>query len=549
MVDVPKKNVLKIKSRSDVHYHDLTSNEQEQIKKAIQRGITRREALTMLSAAGLSIAAAGSIFSVAGRAWASIPKKGGRLRCAMMVHGPGDTLDPQLFTASIDFTRGRAHYNNLVQLDDKLMPHPELAQEFSPNHDATEWTFKIRKGVVFHDGARLTADDVLWSMNRHIAEDSKSKVKSLLSMVKEWKKIDSYTVRAILDNPNSDLAALLGTHHFKILKKGTENFQNPVGTGPFKIAEFTPGIRSIHIRNDDYWREGANINELELFAITESTARVNALLSGDVHLISNLDPKAIGIVESTDGVGVLSVPSGSYPAIVCMTNTPPGQNREFVLGMKYLQRRQRILTSILKGQGTIGNDQPINEAYPDHCESLAQRPYDPDKAKFHFKQSGITSAEIQVAEISSGITDMVLMLQRECANVGFDLRIKRVPNDGYWGSIWMKTPMHVTDWNMRPTANIMLSIAFAPDAEWNDSKWTSERMGTLLRSAWAETDPLKKKELHCEMQTLISEASGMIIPVHKNSVDGVSDTVKGMTRSPLGTLGGSEWPEFVWLDS
>ena len=535
--------------KKEVRYDDLSSSDQGQIKKAIHRGITRREALSWMAAAGLSIATAGSIFTTASKAFAATPRKGGRIRCAMSAHSPGDTLDPQLFTSSIDFTRGRAHYNNLIQLGDDIMPRPELAEEFSPNANATEWTFKIRKNVSFHDGSKLTADDVIWSMNRHIGKNSKSKVKSLLSMVKEWKKVDSHTVKAILDSPNSDLATLLGTHHFKVLKQDTENFQNPVGTGPFKLKTFKPGILSLHVRNDDYWRDGPNIDELEFFGITESTARVNALLAGDVHLISNLDPKAIKIVESTNGVGVWSVPSGSYPAIVCMANASPGENRDFVLGMKYLQRRERILKSVLKGQGTIGNDQPINTAYADHCESLKQRPYDPDKAKFHLRKSGITSTEIQVAEISNGITDMVLILQRECANIGFDLKIKKVPNDGYWGAIWMKTPMHVSDWNMRPTANIMLNIAFAPNAKWNDSQWKNDRMGTLLSSAWAETDSVKKAQLHCEMQTLVSEESGMIIPVHKNSVDGIADNVKGMTRSPMGTLGGSEWPEFIWLDS
>src|SRR5690606_6958990 len=105
---------------------------------------------------------------------------------------------------------------------------------------------------------------------------------------------------------------------------------------------------------------------------------------------------------------------------------------------------------------------------------LPQRPYDPDRAKHHLRKSGITTAEIQVAEISNGVTDMVLILQREAARIGLNLQVQRVPNDGYWGAVWMKTPMHVTDWNMRPTANIMLSIAFAPDAEWNESHWKSE---------------------------------------------------------------------------
>lgn len=530
-------------------FADLDVRDRNTIMSALRSGISRRDAIALLVGSGISVAASTGILSSAGEAIAATPKRGGKIRAAMTQHGPADTLDPTLFTSSIDFTRGRAHFNGLVQLDDNIVPQPELAEEFSVNAGATEWTFKLRKGVNFHDGSELTADDVIWSMNRHIGPDSKSKAKILLTGVKEWKKVDSHTVRAVLEAPNADLPAILGTHHFKILKQGTTDFQAPVGTGPFTLKEFKPGIRSVHARNDNYWRDGPNLDELELFAITESTARVNALLAGDVEMISNLNPQAIDVVKATRGVEVWTVPSGSYPCIVCKTDTSPGNSPDFVLALKYLQDRERIVKSVLKGQGTVGNDQPINAAYPDHCAELAQRPYDPDKAKHHLKKSGVTSAEIQVAEISNGVTDMVLMLQREASKVGLDLQVKRVPNDGYWGSVWLKTPMHVGDWNMRPTANIMLNIAFAPEAEWNESRWKNKRMGMLLKDASAETDQAKRAELQCEMQRLVSEESGVIIPVHKNSVDGLSSRVKGMSRNPLGTLGGSEWPEFVWLDS
>lgn len=529
-------------------FDDLSVADRERLLHALRRGISRRQAMALLMGAGLTAAASGSILAGAGKAVAATPRRGGKIRAAMTQHGPSDTLDPQLFTSSIDFMRGRAHFNNLVQLDDRLVPQPELAQEFSANADATEWTFRLRDGVEFHDGSKLTADDVIWSMNRHMGENSKSKVKVLVADVAEWRKVDGTTVKAILSAPNADLPAILGTHHFKILKADTADFQAPVGTGPFKLVEFKPGIRSLHERNDNYWRSGAHVDEIELFAITDGTARVNALLAGDVEMISNLDPKAIDLVKSREGVEVWSVPSGSYPCIVCRLDTEPGNNPDFVMALKYLQRRDYIVDAVLKGQGTLGNDQPINAAYPDHCAELALRPFDADRAKHHLQKSGITSAEIQVAEISNGVTDMVLVLQQEAQKIGLDLQVKRVPNDGYWGSVWMKTPMHVGDWNMRPTATIMLSIAFSPEANWNESNWRSERMGALLKEARATTDKAKMAELQCEMQRLVSEESGVIIPVHKNSVDGLSSRVKGMSRNPLGTLGGAEWPEFVWLD-
>lgn len=526
---------------------DLSMTDRETINTGLRRGATRREVMSWLIASGATIAVAGSIVSSAKTALAATPKKGGKITFAADLHGPSDTLDPALNNGTIDFSRGRAHYNSLCQINDDLSTRPELAEEYSANADNTEWTFKLRKDVRFHDGAAFSADDVIYSMSRHYGDKSTSVAKTLVADVTEWKKVDSHTVKAILMGPNADLPVILGTAHFKIVKDGTTDFRNPVGTGPFKLKEFNPGVRSLHVRNEHYWREGANAEEVEIFAITDKVARLSALLSGDIDLLMSLDPKAIKKVEATPGVGVWSVASGAYMGICCMTHTAPGNNRDFVLAMKYIQRRKKIVKSVLKGQGTVGNDHPINAAYgDDHCSDLAVREHDLDKAKFHLKKSGITSAELNVAEIVPGITDVCLLAQREAQKIGLDLQIKKVPNDGYWGAVWMKTPLNVVSWNMRPTANVMLNIAFAPDAPWNDTLWKDERIGKWLKEARSATDPVKRHEIYCAMQKLINEESGMVIPAHTNNVDAKSDKIEGIGRMPLGPLGGYEWPEFAW---
>ncbi|MCP4074457.1 MAG: ABC transporter substrate-binding protein [Hyphomicrobiales bacterium] len=526
---------------------NLSATDREIVETGLRRGATRREVMSWMIAGGATIAAAGSIVSSAKTALAATPKKGGKIKFAADLHGPSDTLDPGLNTSTIDYSRGRAMYNSLCQVNDDLTTRPELAEEYSANGDNSEWTFKLRKDVRFHDGSKFTADDVIYSMSRHYGEKSTSTAKTLVADVKEWKKVDSHTVKAILKGPNSDLPVILGTPQFKIIKDGTTDFQSPVGTGPYKLAEFKPGVRTIHTRDEHYWREGGNVEEIEIFAITDKVARTSALLSGDIDLMQSLDPKAIRKVEATDGVSVWSVPSGQYMGICCMTNTSPGNNRDFVLAMKYIQRRKKIVKSVLKGQGTVGNDHPVNVAYGiDHCSELTQREHDLDKAKFHLKKSGITSAELNVAEVTPGITDTCLLAQREAQKIGLDLQIKKVPNDGYWGAVWMKTPLNVVSWNMRPTANVMLNIAFAPDAPWNDTLWKDERMGRWLVEARAAKDPAKRHELYCAMQKLINEESGMVIPAHLNYVDGKSDKIEGIGRMPLGSLGGYEWPEFAW---
>jgi peptide/nickel transport system substrate-binding protein len=540
-------NISGVEVRGEIGYNDLSAKDKHTITGALRRGVTRRQFVSWLMATGVTLASAGSIFSSAKTAMAATPKRGGKIRYATDLHGPNDTMDPILATSSIDYTRHRAHYNSLVQHNEKLVPQPELAEEFSMNDSATEHTFKIRKDVVFHDGSKLTADDVVWSMRRHMGEDSKSVVKPLMAGAKEWKKVDSHTVKAILHTPDVDLATVLGIFQFKIVKKDTTDWQNPPGTGPFRLKEFKPGVRAVHERNRSYWRDGPNLDVIETTAITDPVARVNALRSGDIQLAGGIDPKAIRQVESTPGVNVLSVASGQYMGICCMLNTAPGNNRDFVMAMKFLQRRERIVKSILKGHGALGNDQPINNTYPDFCDTLPQRKFDPDKAKFHLKKTGITQCEIYVAEVASGLTDTVLMTQREAGRIGLKIDIKRVPTDGYWDTVWMKMPINVVTWNNRPTANSMLSIAFAPDAPWNDSRWNNKRMGELLVAARAVKDPVKRKEMYCEMQTLIHNECGMVIPAHINYIDGMSDKVNGIPKVPLGQLGASEWPEFAWL--
>ena len=544
------------KRPGDLGFNDLSAMDREVIKSALRQGATRREVMGYLMASGATIAAAGSIVTGAQDALAMTPKKGGQIRFAWDLHGPSDTLDPILFTSSLDYGRGRLNYNNLTRFREDLTVGPELATEWEANADVTEWTFKLRQGVEFHDGSKFTADDVVYSMKRHLGKESLSKAKVLVAGVKDWVKVDDFTVKAVMEEPNAELPIILGTFHFKIVKNGTTDFSNPTGTGPYITKEFKPGVRSVHDRNDNYWNtdhEGPYVEQFEAFGITDNVARVNALLSGDIQMMAQLDPKALKQIEDSPNAEVFAVPSGAYPTITCMLDKEPGNNPDFVMGLKHLQRRDRVLKVIQKGIGAIGNDQPVGPAYgADWCKAANDPvafPYDPDKAKSLLKKSGVSGAELHVAEVSPGMTDMCLMLQRECTKVGFNLQIKKVPNDGYWGAVWMKQPMSVSSWNMRPSANIMMTLAYKSDAPWNESAWKNERFDQLLAMARAELDANKRLEMNCEAQKLCAEGSGSLISTHRAYIDAKSPKVKGFPRVPIAAFGGMEWPEFIWLDA
>ena len=533
----------------DTRLYRLSGRDQENVLRMIRKGASRRDVLRMMSAAGASAAFGASVFGSASRALAQTPVRGGRLSIAFSVHGPNDTLDPILFTSGIDFFRGRMHYSSLTRLENDLSYSPEIAEEIIPNEDASVWTFKLRQGVEFHDGKTLTADDVIYSMNRHLGADTVSKAAALVSMIDRWEKVNDYEVRAVLSSPNADLPIALGTFHFKIVADGTEDFSTANGTGPFRVSEFTPGVRSVGSRFENYWdNNGPYLDELETYGITDSVSRLNAFLAGDVDIIDNLPPASIETVQATDGREIWSTESSAYVTIANRLDMEMSSNRDLILAMQHLMDRQRMVRGVYKDQGALGNDQPIGPAYLDHCADIPQRELDPDLARFHFERSGVGSTSIPIitAEIVPGAVDQVLFLQREAANIGMNIDVQRVDTAGYWGAVWMNAPICAASWNMRPTANVMMSLVYKSDAAWNETFFRDEQFDQLLVSVRAVTDPDARRQAYCDLQTMIHERSGSTIPAFRNFVDGRASYVQGMTYVPLNTLGGAECPQYLW---
>src|SRR5690606_29634763 len=205
-----------------------------------------------------------------------------------------DTADPALFGHSTDYSRGFMFYNGLTVIDPEMKAQPQLASSWDQDGTNTVWTFKIREGVTFHDGSALTSADVVYSLNRHLDPATGTKAMTIASQFKEVAATGSHEVRITLVGPNGDLPILLSTPHFMIVKDGTTDFSKPNGTGPFVAEEFTPVVRSLGVRNENYWKEGLPyLDAVEFFGIPEENARLNALISGDVQLTTTINPRAI----------------------------------------------------------------------------------------------------------------------------------------------------------------------------------------------------------------------------------------------------------------
>ena len=514
--------------------------------------ISRRAFVSRLAALGISASVAGVIVAGSPVAVAASPKRGGRLRAAAGAHGPDDTLDPARFNSVINYGRGEQFYNGLTRIDGFLVAQPDLAESWEPNGNATEWVFRLRKGVEFHTGKSLDAEDALYSIQRHLDKDVGSGAKAFVENVAEGIVEDKHTVRFKLKGPDADFPVILGTYQMKIVPAGTTDFSTAPGTGPFKLVEFKPGVRSLAHRNPNYWEEGRPyLDEIEWFGISDHNARMNALLAGDIAMMSGLDPKAIRQIDRTSGVHMVNTKAGQYTNFAMMTDRAPTDSNELRLAIKHLQNRERILKLIYKGNGMLANDQPISPVDPMYCDDIPIRPFDPDKAKHHLKNAGMDGATIKVhtSEVAgTGAIEQALLLQREAGKIGLEVKVQRDPGDGYWSATWGKKPFFMSGWNMRPTTNIMLTLAFTSDAAWNEARWKNARFDELLTLGRASLDPVQRKNIYCEAQTLIRDTGGVAIPCFIDYLDAMSDKVKGFIPVPLGPLGASQWPRSVWLE-
>lgn len=519
-------------------------------RQFIEGRIGRRSFLKGAVALGLSVGAAQSL--LAGAAQAE-PKKGGRLRAGFAEGSSTDSLDPQTYTDIYMLSVGFATHNTLTEISPEGELVGDLAENWEASADAATWTFKLRKGVEFSNGKTVTARDVIASLNHHRGADSKSAAKANVDPIENLKADGDNTVVFELASGNADFPYLMADYHLLMMPEVDDkaDWQNYIGSGGYTLESHEPGVRSKLKRNPNYWKEGrAHFDELEFLAIADVNARQNAVATGEVDVISRVDLKTVALLARRPGIRVEEETGYLHYTAPMNTKIAPFDNNHVRLALKYAVDREQLMEKILKGHGTLANDQPIAPSVPFYAE-LEQRVYDPDKAKFHLKKAGLSSLSVDLSAADAafaGAVDAAVLMKEQAAPAGIDINVVREPSDGYWSNVWMKKPWSMVYWGGRPTADWMFSTAYAEGANWNDSFWSNERFNMLLRAGRGELDTKKRAEIYREMQQIVRDEGGVVIWGFANYVYAMADKVThGPKVAANWELDGGRYPERWWF--
>jgi len=518
------------------------------------RGTSRRDFLAAAARLGVGMAAASLMWDA--RAVANTPKRGGHLVAALQGGSTNDSLDPQTWIGSVMISVGRATHDSLVEIgpDNKLQAG--LAESWEPGANASEWRFKLRRGVEFSNGKSLTPQDVIASINVHRGKQSKSAAKGVFEAIQSVT-ADGNVVVVKLSGPNADFPFLLTDYHMNVVPApdGKPDLVSGIGTGLYKITRFEPGVKTVVERHRNAWQADRYgfVDSAEILSVADPTARQNALIAGAAHVINRPDLRTARLLERRSGIKLVDVPSNFFFASPMLTNVKPFDSADFRRALKYGINRDQFVKKILNGFGAVGNDQPIGPGFRYHANDIPQTAYDPDKARFHLKKSGLSGARIDYYasdEAYNGAVDYGLIMKENLAPLGIDLNVVRAPNDGYWSNIWNVKPFVASYWGSRPIEDMILSINWVSKGPWNDTKWGSPRVDELVIAARGELDGRKRAEMYREIQLILNQDGATIVPAFGHDVAAISSKV-GTTGQYGGgwELDGGHFLKRWWLNA
>ncbi len=491
-------------------------------EQALRHRIGRRRFMEGALAAGLTVSAASALWS--SEVAAQTPKQGGTYRVGMHDGNTTDQLDPGTTESVYMIQMNHAIRSYLTEITNTNEIGPDAAESWSASDDAVTWTFKLYEGMEFHDGKPFTADDAVASLNFHRGDDSKSAAKALLEDVEDITADGAHTVVIKMKSGNADLPYLLSDYHLVMMPsdgEGNVDWESGNGTGPFKLDSHDPGVRSDMSRNPNYHKpDQPHFDAVVTTVVNEANARQTGLITDEFDAISDVDLKTVNLLGRDPNVEVDEVASGAHCTIPMFCDTPPFDNVDVRLALKYAMNRDEIVQKILLGHGTLGNDHPIGETLP-YWADLEQREYDPDKAKHHLKKAGAEGLSVSLSTadfIFSGAVDMAVLFKEHAAAAGINLEVVREPNDGYWSNVWLVKPFVVVQWGARPTPDVMFSLAYKDDAAWNESHWKNADFNKILREAKAELNQEKRTDMYRNMQQLCRDDGGTIVPFFRNRV-------------------------------
>ncbi len=523
----------------------------------------RRDFLRTATLLGVS---AGAAYAFAGKlsgetlvtpARADMPK-GGTIRIGMRVL---ELTKPHAYSwFESDITRQVCEF--LTRTGHDNITRPYLAESWEASEDLQTWTFRLRKGIKWHNGRDFTADDAVWNLKHVLDPENGSSMIGLMSgymlnevekdgkeTVELWdanaiEKIDDHTFRLNCKAPQLAVPEHFFHYPMHIIdpEEGGNFKAGSNGTGAFELVDYGVGERAVLKARNDYWGEGPHLDGLEFIDLgDDAAASMAALASQQVHGLHEAKMNVLDTIRTLPHVTIYEAATAKTAVVRTKVTEKPFDDPRVRKALRLATDSAAVLTIALRDLGLPGEHHHVCPIHPEYAELPAMQ-RDVAAAKALLAEAGHSNGldlEIACNADESWEVDAVQTMVEQWKEAGIRTKINLMPGSMFW-DVWDKVPFGMTNWTHRPLGVMVLTLAYRSGAPWNESSYANSELDALLAKAEGLLDVNKRREVMAEIQKLMQEDGPIVQPIWRSAFTAYDKRVKGFEMHPTSFIFGEQ---------
>lgn len=461
--------------------------------------------------------------------------KGGTLRVGFITNGKSETL-------SVPGTLNQPDFGRVLNLYDLMFVQlpggkagPGLIESAESNADATVWNFKVRQGVVWHDGKPLTADDIVYTIQNSWGNEANLFNLGLAQVVDfaNVKKVGPFEVTVPLKHGVAQFPTVACFPNCAVIQAGTKDFNSGIGTGPFKLESFEAGKRSVFSANKNYWLEGQPyVDQLIIdSSFSSDEARMNALLAGQIDIVP-APSLTLAKANAASGRIVLgNQPGPGFDPIIMRVDKGALSNPDLRRALKLIPERQAYVDTAFSGFATLGNDLGgyTNQFYADDIVAK----HDPEQAKALLKKAGMENGTLTLdtSAAFAGMNETAALFAEQAKAAGLTIKLNTIDPATFFtpAAAVFERPFATSFYATGTNSTALYYLATAlQGAIYNECHFGSPADDAMLYAALKEKDETKATTLWHDVQVRHADFGGYLIPANFNYVDAYATTVRGI---------------------
>lgn len=463
------------------------------------------------------------------------PIKGGTLTVGVLTMGKSEVLSPLATLNLPDFARVLNLYDYMFMQAAGGKASNALVEQADTNAGADVWNLKIRQGVTWHDGKPLTADDIVYTIQN--AWGSKDNLfNGGLAQIVDFagvKKTGTLEVTVPLKMGVAKFPTIACFVNCAVVQDGTKNFNNGMGTGPFKLVSFDPGKRSVFKRNDDYWGDGGPyVDELIVdSSFSSDDARMNALLAGQIDVAPQASFTLAKANAASGRIVVGNQPGPGTTPIIMRVDKGSLANPDLRRALKLIPERSKYVNAAFAGYGTEGNDLMgyTNQFFAKDLKAT----HDPEQAKAILKKAGLegVSLRLDTSAAVAGMNETAALFAQDAKAAGVTIKLNTIDPATFFTAAEavferpFATSFYAQGLNSIP---LYYAVSALPGGIYNETHFGTADQVKQLGAALREQDDAKAEQLWLEVQKTQVDMGGYIVPANFNYVDAFGIKVRGV---------------------